>query len=150
MVRFELKVMARLSTSLRAAAEWYFGPWPVECRGAGKVYEIVGVRSYKRVLRRSGNPRSRWQANTSFSGRRAWLEACLRAQLQFTKEYEVRHLIGGVLMQTAGTAVILVTDYGYFTALTIANVVINGYPILLQRYNRVRLLAALDRVGRRG
>ncbi|MCL6507851.1 MAG: hypothetical protein K6T59_12570 [Bryobacteraceae bacterium] len=142
--------MARLVAFLRAVAGWYFGPCPFESRGAGRVYEIVGVHFYKRLLRTSGNPRGRWPARAALHGRRARLEACLRTHLQFTREYEVRHLVGGALMQTAGMAVIFGTGHGSFAALTIANVIINGYPVLLQRYNRVRLQAALARVGGEG
>lgn len=38
---------------------------------------------------------------------------------------------------------------GDWPALQIGNLLINGYPILLQRYNRVRLQAAMARLKRR-
>jgi hypothetical protein len=34
-------------------------------------------------------------------------------------------------------------DKGQWPALVAANVLINGYPIILQRYNRIRLQSAL-------
>ena len=38
---------------------------------------------------------------------------------------------------------------GNWAALLVANLLINGYPIMLQRYNRVRLQAALSRSSNR-
>lgn len=127
----------------------YFGPWRVERLGRGRVYELLGIRLWKRWLRRNGNPRSRQPDARHPASRRASLREHLRRHDRFTRQYEVRHLLGGIAMQAGGCAFIAVLNGGSLTLLTIANVLVNGYPILLQRYNRVRVHAALRRIGER-
>ncbi len=126
---------------------WYFGPWRFELVGNGRVYELLGIRFWKRWLRTSGNPLSRRAGTIDLPSRRDALRERLRQQDRFTREYELRHLLGGAVMQMAGWAVIAMVEGASLAALTIANVLVNGYPILLQRYNRVRVHAALGRIG---
>ena len=137
-----------LGRAWRDFLTWYFGPWELERRANGRIYELLGIRLWKRWLRTSGDPASRWRSVTRVDGRKAKLVARLRQQDRFTHEYEVRHLLGGVTMQVAGAVLIPILNQGSMVFVTFANLFINGYPILLQRYNRVRVQAALDRISR--
>ena len=109
---------------------------------------FLGIRLWKRWLRSSGNPRARQPDGRHLVSRRARLRERLRRHDRFTREYEVRHLVGGAAMQLGGWAFISVLNGGSLTLLTIANLLVNGYPILLQRYNRARVHAALSRIDR--
>lgn len=125
----------------------YFGPWGWELASKGRCYELIGIRAWKWFLRRSGRPQSRWRASVVDSSRRERLVARLRQHARFTREYEVRHLVGGFVMQTAGTTYVAMAGQGSLLVLTVLNAVFNGFPILLQRYNRVRVHTALRRLG---
>jgi hypothetical protein len=127
----------------------YFGPWKVERLGRGRLYEWLGIRLWKRWLRSSGNPSSRQPGAMNLASRRAGLRERLRQHDRFTRQYEVRHLLGGIAMQVGGWVFISMLSGGSLTLLTMANLLVNGYPILLQRYKRVRVHAALGRIGER-
>ena len=65
-----------------------------------------------------------------------------------TRQYEGRHIFGAVSMLALSWWSIEVLGKGDWLILIGANIVINGYPIMLQRYNRARLHAAVSQMKR--
>lgn len=124
----------------------YFGPWRWEQASEGRLYELLGIRLWKWFLRKSGKPQRRWKVPDTSASRREALIAHLQTMAAFTREYEVRHIAGGAAMQFSGMLFIVLYDQGSLLLLTALNVVLNGFPILLQRYNRVRVWAAMQRL----
>jgi hypothetical protein len=103
--------------------------------GDGRIYERLGVRFFKRLIRRGPlaafNPDLHLPAERS-PERLAHLEGRMR-------DAEAAHLI--LFVATLGPAVHAAAR-GWWTsaALILAfDVVMNGYPVMLQRYNRILL-----------
>jgi hypothetical protein len=116
---------------------WYFNPRPFETHAGGAIYQKFGVRVYKKYLPTSGDLISRARGikrlNTKDLGRRAALE---NHKTQ-TCVWEWRHLISAILLQS--WAIIGGLKFGaeHFWVSSVINV--NVYPIMLQRFNRVRI-----------
>jgi hypothetical protein len=139
--------MSRLGIQ-RWLGRWYFDPWTFEKAAEGRIYELIGIRFWKRLLKRSGNPQKRWRLETPNGSRHERLVESLQHQARFTREYEIRHIAGGIVMQGGGAIYIAISGEGSLLLLSMFNVLINGYPILLQRYNRVRVISALNRIAK--
>jgi len=125
----------------------YFQPKPFEKVGEGRIYRLLGVRLYKRYVPSSGDLVSRWRGVTHIQRGRFGLEEALKGHVRFTRNYEARHIFGALAMLVLSWWSITFHGKGQWSVLIAANVLINGYPILLQRYNRVRLHLALDRLA---
>ena len=133
----------------RSLFDLYFAPFRFELWRCGRIYELLGIRLYKRYLPSSGDLVSRWQGVRRISASGSLrLESLLRHK-RFTKEYEVRHLVGGVIMLAISLVSVSIWKKGDMGTLLLANLLINGYPIMLQRYNRVRILSVLARLDDR-
>lgn len=128
---------------------WYFSPRPFERWRDGRAYELIGVHKFKRFLPTSGDLVSRWRGKrwVSWLGHRT-VESLI-AHERRTRNWEARHIFGLVSMLALSWWSIEVKGKGSWAALLAANLLINGYPILLQRYNRVRLEAAMTRLAHR-
>jgi hypothetical protein len=102
-----------------------------------RLYELVGVRFVKRLLRRGPlavfNPGLHLPAERS-PERLAELE-------QGMKDAEASHFI--LLVATLGVVINAAARGWWLTAglTTLFNLMMNGYPVMLQRYNRVLLHA---------
>jgi hypothetical protein len=109
----------------------------------GRVYGLLGVRLFKRLLRRGPlavfNPDLHLPAEKT-PARVAHLDQRMR-------DAEASHLILFVL--TLGIAVHQAAR-GWWSAagwILVFNVFLNGYPVMLQRYNRALLRQRFDVVG---
>jgi hypothetical protein len=122
---------------------WYFDPKSFEKAGDCRLYRLLGVRSFKRYLPTSGDLVTRWQGITRIQRAHGGLDQALRRHERVTRSYEARHIFGALSMLAISWWSITFHDKGQWPALVAANVLINGYPIILQRYNRIRLQSAL-------
>ena len=129
--------MAALGTvshfvTIRLPAAWHrLRSWEVGTR----VYELLGVRGAKRLLRRGPlavfNPHLHLPAAPTASG----LEALERRMC----EAEASHMVLFVL--SVGVA-LNAAAHGWWAAAAwtmVFDMLMNGYPVMLQRYNRVLL-----------
>ncbi len=131
----------------RAFWSWYFQPKAFEKTGRCRIYRYLGIRLFKYYLPTSGDLVSRW-----FGVRRITLLKSMRMDSllrheRFTRSYEARHLLGAVTMLAISYYAISVRQNGNWFYLSCANLLINGYPIFLQRYNRIRIQALLQRLA---
>ncbi len=111
----------------------YYKPRPFE--RTGQIYERVGIRLFKSLVRRG--PLAVFSPTLRFPTEKT--VAALRALDDKMRQAETGHALIFVLMLLfAGYALIS----GWLDAvvwLLLFNILINGYPIMLQRYNRIKL-----------
>lgn len=124
---------------------WYFTPRPWEQRGNGALYRRLGVAVYKRYLPTTGDLMRRWRGLKQVDLARGSRRDELVHAEQMTRRHEWRHWIGCVIFVLLAFLIdrqFTALDWVILTALNLA---INIYPIMLQRYNRVRILQVLDK-----
>ena len=129
----------------RTFSQWYFEPKRFEKTGNGLLYRRLGIRFFKRYLPTSGDIVSRWRGMARIRRSEGGLDQALRGYERVTRTHEARHIVGALSMLAISWWAIVLHDRGQWPALIIANVIINGYPIMLQRYNRIRLETAMAR-----
>jgi len=123
----------------------YFRPKKFEYYRDRTIYDLIGVKIYKKYLPTTGDLVSRKreikQIDLTKSNR---YEELYRYERK-TRNYEWRHIIGAIVF----VAIRFLFDSSLrltildFTILPIMNLYINIYPIFLQRYNRIRILKIL-------
>ena len=133
----------------RLAAHWYFEPRAIEQAANGRLYVRLGVRLFKWYLPTSGDLVSRARGRRRIAPIGPDLVRSLVQHDKQTRSWEVRHIFGALSMLALTWWSISVHGKGSWPVLLGANLVINGYPILLQRYNRARLRSLLARLDRR-
>lgn len=115
-------------------ADLYFTPrfW----ERSGKLYELLGIRFFKKYLPTTGDLMQRkvWRRKTLGDGRTKTLKSYERT----TRMCEVTHLI----FFFAYFSLFLVP--GNTTLDVVSNLLVNVYPIMLQRYNRARLYRVFE------
>jgi len=100
----------------------------------GKIYEHLGVNFFRKLLVWTGWEKMSRKSNPVKNDTKALVH--LHYQ---TKKSELGHLI--ILFVVLGFNVFVAFKFGFFKSLwlLILNVLLNLYPILLQRYNRPRI-----------
>ena len=125
----------------------YFRPKKFEYYRDITIYELIGIKIYKKYLPTTGDlvrrRRKIKQINLGSSNR---YEELYRYERK-TRNYEWRHIIGAILFIVFrflfdSKLRLTVLD---FTLLPAMNLYINIYPIFLQRYNRIRILRILKK-----
>ncbi|MFN7624860.1 MAG: hypothetical protein ACK5RS_17120 [Acidobacteriota bacterium] len=143
-----------LSSHIQILSRWlevYFTPTPPERWRRGLLYVLIGIRFFKRYLPTSGDIVTRWRGVRRIPPYNSHTIDDLLVYRRVTKSQELRHLGGGVAMLLISWWSIHYRGKGDWCILILANIVINLYPVFLQRYNRVRLDLLTDRLrGRRG
>jgi hypothetical protein len=122
---------------------WYFEPRRIEQAANGRIYVLLGVRLFKRYLPTSGDLISRFRRRRRIAPIGPDLVDSLLQYEKQTKSWEARHIFGALSMLALTWWSIAVHGKGSWPALLGANLLINGYPIMLQRYNRARLRSIL-------
>jgi glycosyl-4,4'-diaponeurosporenoate acyltransferase len=128
-------------------AALYFRPKAFELYKGQPIYEWLGIKTFKKYLPTTGDiaRKKRKIKQIKLSGADK-IEELYRYERQ-TRTYEWRHWIGFVLF--IGLTFLLdrkLTVYDWIL-LPLLNGYINVYPILLQRYNRIRILKVLEKNG---
>lgn len=110
----------------------------------GKVYEYFGINFFRKLLVWIGWEKLIRKSNPIEKNTKA-----LENLLYQTKKSELDHLI--ILLIVLGFNVFVVFKFGVVKSLSLLllNVVLNLYPIFLQRYNRPRIARALNLSKRR-
>jgi hypothetical protein len=127
----------------------YFRTRSIERWRDGRVYELLGIRLFKRYLPTTGDLVSRLRGRRWVRWAGDLTERQLADHERRTRSWEGRHIFGGLSMLALTWWSVEVKGKGDWLALLVGNLLINGYPILLQRYNRVRLQSAMARLERR-
>lgn len=122
-----------LKSPLNAA---YFDEKPWEAKG--KIYELLGVNFYRKLLVVTGWEKLNKKTKPVEKNTQALLNLHYR-----TKQDELGHLI--ITFIVLGFNIVVAFKFGIVKALPllILNIVLNIYPVFLQRYNRPRIARAL-------
>ena len=126
----------------------YFEPKRLELWGERSIYELLGVRFFKRYLLPTERLVNRLRGGKAMRGGQDVLHAELRRLEWETRRNEVIHLSALLLI----TGILLVKSpqlsmVQLFWILAI-NLYVNLYPILVQRYNRLRLTRLMRKCAR--
>jgi hypothetical protein len=113
---------------------------------AGRFYEALGVLLFRRFAP-DGDFANRWERRKNpqyrvIRGRRSAADFRVR-----TEQSERGHLVLFALGSVSGLYAWSLGWHGWAVYLGVGNVVVNVYPILLQRYTRGRLCAVLNPSG---
>lgn len=127
--------------------EKYLGPKDFEFFGDKTIYDLIGIKFYKKYLPTTGDIIRKRKGIKQIDMGKGEIISQLYYREKETRKYECRHIIGAILF-------ILITlyidrDYTFLYCLLLAvlNLYINIYPIFLQRHNRIRILKLLKRYG---
>ena len=120
----------------------YFAVHPFE--RTGRIYERLGVTIFRRFAP-NGDLANRWERRADpqhrvIRGRRSAAE-----YVRSTEQSERGHIVLLALGAVSAAFAWNLGWNGWAWYLTAGNVLVNGYPILLQRYTRSRLNAVLSR-----
>jgi glycosyl-4,4'-diaponeurosporenoate acyltransferase len=125
----------------------YYEPKKFEFYGNHTIYDYVGIRWYKKYLPFTGDLARKWrnliQINLNKSQR---INELYRYEKK-TRNYEIRHIIGIIIFLVLvflSNKKLTLFDIVFLTFL---NLSVNIYPILLQRYNRIRIIKLLKNLG---
>jgi glycosyl-4,4'-diaponeurosporenoate acyltransferase len=121
---------------------WYFPTRPVE---RGRLYPLLGVRIFKKYLPTSGDVVSRRRGIKRIKLREAGgRQAALANFEQQSRRWEFGHLVSAILLQAWAVVGGLLVSPVQFWACTGINLVVNIYPVMLQRYNRARVAGVMS------
>jgi len=129
--------------------KYYFKPRQFEFYRNKTIYELVGIKLYKKYLPCTGDIARKWrgiiQINLTQSDRTTEL---YRYEIE-TRKNELRHILGTILC--VGLIFIIDKKLSFFDIcfLTCLNLYVNIYPIFLQRYNRIRIIKVLLNNGQK-
>ena len=125
----------------------YFEPKTFEFYGGKTIYEMVGIKTYKKYLPTTGDiirkRRKITQIKISNSGKLKELYKYERK----TRNYEWRHIIGAIIFILLTLMINRKLTFFDWIFLPVLNLYINIYPIFLQRYNRIRIIKVLQNSG---
>jgi hypothetical protein len=107
----------------------------------GRVYERLGIRWFQRLVRRE--PLARLSPTLRLSDNRT-LSAFRQLDCEMRKA-ETSHVYIFLLMIVVIGYALLRQWFDAVGWMLACNIIINGYPIMLQRYNRIRLQALMQR-----
>jgi glycosyl-4,4'-diaponeurosporenoate acyltransferase len=126
----------------------YFAPRKFEQWHGSSIYELLGVRFFKRYLLPTELLLSRLRGKKAIRGDHGALRAELKRLERETRRNEVIHLLALLL-----TACLLVFNFPHsnfrqlsaaqFLVIFALNLYLNVYPIFVQRYNRFRIMRLL-------
>ncbi|KAA0991379.1 glycosyl-4,4'-diaponeurosporenoate acyltransferase CrtO family protein [Dyadobacter aurulentus] len=105
----------------------------------GKIYEYLGINIFRKILIWVGWERLNKKSNPIRKNTQTLLQLHYR-----TKQSEFGHVI--IFIIVLGFNILVAFKYGYNRSmwLLVLNILLNLYPIFLQRYNRPRIERAIN------
>lgn len=120
--------------------DWYLKLRPFEKRNEGAIYARLGARFYKKWVPTSGEVITRFRGIDRLkivqTGSR---RLALENHEKLTRIWEWRHLISAILLSIWAIGAGAYIGVEHFYTSIVINVIVNIYPITVQRYNRVRI-----------
>jgi glycosyl-4,4'-diaponeurosporenoate acyltransferase len=133
--------------NLRQQILLYFKPKKFEFFRDKIIYELIGIKTYKKYLPTTGDIVRKRMKITQIKISKTDKINELYEYEKKTRNYEWRHIIGiiiFVLLTFMLNRKLTVFDWFF---LPILNLYVNIYPIFLQRYNRIRIIRVLQNNG---
>lgn len=119
--------------------DFYFTPKDFE--SSGELYEALGIRYFKKYLP-TGDMRGGTFGYKRF--RDLSIEQLVRYE-KWTRLYETVHLTGFSVMTTYTVLDLANKNYWVAAITATLNIMVNIYPLMLQRYNRSRVNNILEK-----
>lgn len=115
----------------------------------GKIYEILGIKWFKRLLLRIARSRKNKVPFNGYFLNQLSIEGIIEFENK-SKKSERSHVIIAIIILFYQFRIIIFLE-GFLDALfllffTVLNVITNIYPIFLQRYNRIRMKRVLQKM----
>jgi hypothetical protein len=140
----------RWSPRTRAVAALYFRPTRIEQYRSGLIYRVLGIRFIALVIPTGG---MLWRRLFRWDG---WSFGLGASSLRRARDYryntcvfEMLHTGAFLLMLPDGIASIQSVYWDGILKFLIAGILFNIYPLMLQRYNRLRITNLIARRERR-
>jgi hypothetical protein len=144
LVWFDNRCLRRI-TWLRKALTVYFKPSALEQYGNGLIYKLLGVSVIALIIPTGG---LLWRRLFKWKG---WSFALVGPSVKAASEYrystcvfETLHVAALLLMLPDGIISFHSGNSDGILKFLLAGILMNGYPVLLQRYNRVRIQRILN------
>lgn len=104
----------------------------------GKIYEYIGIHAFRKLLIWTGWEKLNKKANPVEKNTNSLIQLHYK-----TKESELGHIL--IFIIVFGFTLFVAVEFGVLNSLWLLslNIVLNLYPIFLQRYNRPRLARAI-------
>jgi glycosyl-4,4'-diaponeurosporenoate acyltransferase len=126
----------------------YFKPKKFELYRNKTIYELIGIKIYKKYLPTTGDIARQKRKIIQINITKADKIAELYAYEKKTRKYEWRHIIGAIIFILLTFLLDRKLSVFDWILLPTLNLYINIYPIFLQRYNRIRILRVLQNNGK--
>jgi len=139
-----------ISPFTRAIAAAYFRPNKLEMLGGGFIYRMLGIKFVAWTIPTGG---MLWRRLFKWDG---WTFALRAPNLSMAREYRYSTCVFEILHTSA--LLLMLPDgidsfrYGYTDGIlkfVLAGLLMNGWPIMLQRYNRVRIQLLYEKYQKR-
>lgn len=136
-----ISFLSRVGRTAKETLEWYFEPKAFEREDDGRIYHYLGVHYFKKIVPTDGTYINRLRG-ISYKEKmkdKAYLE-------KFEKESRHIEALHDLTFLVMILGLYVTPDTTIAISFTIANLAVNVYPSLLQRYNRARIYNALDKL----
>ena len=145
----ELAVSVKNDTlNLRQQILLYFKPKKFEFFRDKTIYELIGIRIYKKYLPTTGDiVRKRMKITQIKISRTDKINELYKYERK-TRNYEWRHIIGVIFFIPLTFMLSRKLTVFDLVFLPVLNLYVNIYPIFLQRYNRIRIIKVLQNNGK--
>lgn len=123
----------------------YFAPKRFEHYRRGSIYTWFGVKIFKKFVPTTGDLARKWKGIQQIKmNQQDRFSELLKYELK-TRSFELRHWLGMIVFIVL--LFVIQKHYSIFdyVFVTVMFLVVNIYPILLQRHNRIRILNVLKR-----
>lgn len=121
----------------------YFKPRKFEYSGRSSIYKHIGISLFKKYLPTSGDLVYRYwgKKHLEFKSNKKY-QNLLKFEMQ-TRRWEFRHLIGMIGFLVIAGAIDNPYKLSDYILVSLLFLLINVYPIVLQRHNRMRIINVL-------
>lgn len=124
----------------------YFSSKKFELYKNKTIYDLLGIKWFKKYLITDGDLIRHWRKVKSISSGKNKLDELYKAERE-TRKYEIIHLIFLLIfILIVAVKFKSITPFNWAIILSI-NLYANIYPIFLQRYNRIRIIRVLIKSG---
>ena len=127
--------------------KWYLRLRPFELQGNGAIYARLGARIYKKFVPTTGDLVTRLRGIKRLkiveTGDR---REALENYINLTQKWEWRHLSSAIFLQSWALLAGVSIGMEHFWVSSTINIFVNFYPIILQRFNRVRLVGVIAKM----
>lgn len=130
---------------LKKVVNYYFKPKSFERKGDGLLYKALGVQGFLYILPTFGKLVCKLTGFHPIRNAKT-KEKGLRDYESATRIYETTHFMMFWLYLALTTIPFMSGNLRGVLGWSIANILINIYPIMVQRYNRARIYNALEKI----